>query len=89
MAAAITRMRSRAWAIRSEQTGRATRAAHRARFEQITIRPAVKILRYPSSEEFFFRYTTSSALASVIASADDHARAELLAQGQRKIAIPY
>lgn len=56
-----------------------------ASFEHITIRPAVKILRYPSSQEFLLRYAAGSALASAVASADDHARAELLAKVNAKL----
>ena len=51
-----------------------------APFRDITIRPAVKTLRYPSSDVFVLRYAAGSPLASVLASADDNARAALLAE---------
>ena len=50
-----------------------------ANFSDITIHPAVKILRYPSPHEFVHRYVAGSALASPVAGADDGARAALLA----------
>jgi len=50
-----------------------------ANFADITIRPAVKVLRYPSPDEFVRRYAAGSALAGPVAGADDQARAALLA----------
>ncbi len=49
-----------------------------ANFSDITIRPAVKILSYPSPDEFVRWYAAGSALAGPLASADDRARAALL-----------
>jgi hypothetical protein len=43
------------------------------------------MLRYPSSQEFLLRYAAGSALASAVASADDHAQAELLAKVNAKL----
>ncbi len=51
-----------------------------ASFKDITIRPAVKTLRYPSPDEFVLRYAAGSPLASAVASADDNARAALLSE---------
>ena len=48
-----------------------------ASFCEITIRPVVKILRFPSPEEFVLRYVAGSALASLVGDADDDARAAL------------
>lgn len=50
-----------------------------ANFIGITIRPAVKVLRYPSPDAFVLRYVAGSALAGPVAGADDRARAALLA----------
>lgn len=50
-----------------------------ANFRAITIRQAIKILRYPSPSEFVLRYVAGSALAGPVAGADDSARATLLA----------
>src|SRR5262245_55707462 len=49
-----------------------------AGFRDITIRPAVKTLRYPSPDEFVRRYVAGSALAGPVAAAADDARAALL-----------
>jgi SAM-dependent methyltransferase len=51
-----------------------------AGFREITIRPAVKTLRYPSPDEFVRRYVAGSALAGPVAAAGDDARAALLAE---------
>jgi hypothetical protein len=51
-----------------------------AHFRDITIRPAVKTLRYPSSDEFVLRYVAGSALAGPVAAANDSARVALLAE---------
>jgi SAM-dependent methyltransferase len=48
-----------------------------ASFGDITIRPAQKILRFPSPEEFALRYAAGSALAGLIAGEDDDARTAL------------
>jgi ubiquinone/menaquinone biosynthesis C-methylase UbiE len=50
-----------------------------ANFGNITIRPALKMIHYPSPDEFARRYAAGSALAGPVASADDHARAAWLA----------
>src|SRR5260370_20863481 len=49
-------------------------------FKNITINPALKILRFPSPNEFVLRYAAGSALASLLAGADDDARTALLAE---------
>jgi ubiquinone/menaquinone biosynthesis C-methylase UbiE len=51
----------------------------RALVAGITIRPAEKVLRYPSPDAFVLRYVAGSALAGPVAGADDRARAALLA----------
>lgn len=51
-----------------------------AGFSDITIRPVVKALRFPSSNEFVLHYTAGSALASLVAAANDGARSALLAE---------
>jgi ubiquinone/menaquinone biosynthesis C-methylase UbiE len=51
-----------------------------AEFKGITIFSAAKFLRYPSSDEFVLRYAAGSALAGVVAGADDNARAALLVE---------
>jgi ubiquinone/menaquinone biosynthesis C-methylase UbiE len=51
-----------------------------ASFTHITIRPVVKTLRYLSPDEFVLQYAAGSALASVLASAGEKARTELLAE---------
>ena len=50
-----------------------------ARFNDISVRPDVKVLHYPSSDEFVLRYGAGSPLASAVTGADDSARAALLA----------
>jgi ubiquinone/menaquinone biosynthesis C-methylase UbiE len=56
-----------------------------AGFSDITIRPALKILRFPSPDEFALRYASGSALASLVAGADDHARTAFLAEIKEKL----
>ena len=56
-----------------------------ASFAEITIRPAVKMLRFPSPEEFALRYAAGSALAGPVAALDDNARATLLAEVSMKL----
>jgi SAM-dependent methyltransferase len=51
-----------------------------ADFSEITIRPALKTLRYPSPVEFVRRYVAGSALAGPVAAAADDARAALLTE---------
>jgi ubiquinone/menaquinone biosynthesis C-methylase UbiE len=57
-----------------------------ADFKDITVRPAVKTLRYPSPDEFVLGYVASSALASAVGDADERARASLLAEVGAKLA---
>ena len=56
-----------------------------AGFREITIRSALKTLRFPSPDEFAVRYISGSALASLVDGADDHARAALLAEVKEKL----
>jgi ubiquinone/menaquinone biosynthesis C-methylase UbiE len=56
-----------------------------ATFKDVTLQPAVKMLRFPSPEEFVLRYAAGSALASAVAAADAHARAALLAEVATKL----
>jgi len=51
-----------------------------ATFRDITIHPAVKMLRFPSPEAFVLQYAAGSALASAVAPADGNARAALMAE---------
>ena len=51
-----------------------------ASFSNITIRPALKMLRFPSPNEFVLRYAAGSALASLVARADDDTRSAFLAE---------
>lgn len=55
------------------------------RFRNITIRPAVKTLRYSSCDEFVLQYAAGSPLAAVLSTADDNARALLLAETGAKL----
>jgi SAM-dependent methyltransferase len=57
-----------------------------ADFKDITVRPAVKTLRYPSPDEFVLGYVASSALASAVGDADERARASVLAEVGAKLA---
>jgi len=58
-----------------------------ASFSDITISPVVKVLHFPSPDEFVLRYAAGSALASLVADADDVAREEvgkfIAKQGQK------
>jgi ubiquinone/menaquinone biosynthesis C-methylase UbiE len=56
-----------------------------AGFSDITIRSALKTLRFPSPDEFAVRYISGSALASLVDGADDHARAAFLAEVKEKL----
>ena len=51
-----------------------------ASFGDITVRPAQKTLRFPSPEEFALRYAAGSALAGLVAGADDDAHTAFLAE---------
>ena len=57
-----------------------------ADFKDITVRRAVKTLRYPSPDEFVLGYVASSALASAVGDADERARASVLAEVGAKLA---
>jgi len=60
-----------------------------ASFGDITIRPTLKSLRFPSPDEFVIRYVSgASALASFVAGADDDSRAAFLADVKAKLQ-PY
>jgi ubiquinone/menaquinone biosynthesis C-methylase UbiE len=59
-----------------------------ASFSDITIRPALKTLRFPSPDEFALRYASGSALASLVAGADDDARTAFLIEVKEKLQ-PY
>jgi hypothetical protein len=56
-----------------------------AEFKDITIRPAIKTLRYSSPDEFVLRYAAGSALASAVVDASDNARAALLDEIRAKL----
>jgi len=51
-----------------------------ARFSDIAVRSAVKVLRFTSPDQFVLRYVAGSALASPVANVDDTARAALLTE---------
>jgi ubiquinone/menaquinone biosynthesis C-methylase UbiE len=57
-----------------------------ADFRDITVRAAVKTLRYRSPAEFVLGYVASSPLASAVGNADASARASLLAEVGAKLA---
>jgi ubiquinone/menaquinone biosynthesis C-methylase UbiE len=56
-----------------------------ANFKDVAIRPVVKTLRYPSSDEFVLRYTAGSALAGAVAGMDDTAWSALLAEVAQRL----
>ena len=56
-----------------------------AGFRDITIRPVVKTLRYPSPDEFVLQYAAGSALAGAVAGADNNAWSALLAEIRVKL----
>ena len=58
-----------------------------ATFKDITIHPAVKILRFPSPEAFVLQYAAGSALASAVAPADGNARAALMAEASQDCSL--
>jgi ubiquinone/menaquinone biosynthesis C-methylase UbiE len=51
-----------------------------AGFRDINVHPEVKILHYPSSNEFVLRYAAGSPLAAVVAGVDETARSALLTE---------
>jgi hypothetical protein len=55
-------------------------------FEDISVRPVVKILHYQSAEQFVVGYTASSSLADVVDGADESARTALIAEVGVKLA---
>ena len=57
-----------------------------ANFKDISVRAAVKILRYPSPEEFIFRHITGSPLGSAVSQAGESARTAMLAEIQTRLA---
>ena len=59
-----------------------------AGFEDINVRPAAKVLRYPSPDEFVLRYAAGSALAGAVANVGDDARTALLAEVAERLQ-PY
>lgn len=56
-----------------------------ASFSDITIRPPLKTLRFPSFDEFVTRYVSGSALASFVAGVDDDSRAAFLIDVKAKL----
>jgi ubiquinone/menaquinone biosynthesis C-methylase UbiE len=59
-----------------------------AGFRDITLQNAMKMLRFPSPEEFVQRYAASSSLGGLVAQVDEHARAALLDE-VRTVLQPY
>ena len=51
-----------------------------AGFGEVVVRPAVKSLRFPSSEEFVRRYVAATPLAAAVAKANDDARTALISE---------
>jgi SAM-dependent methyltransferase len=51
-----------------------------AEFHDVVIHPTVKILRFPSPEEFVRLYVAATPLAGVVARVDDNARAALITE---------
>jgi ubiquinone/menaquinone biosynthesis C-methylase UbiE len=56
-----------------------------ASFNDITIRPTLKTLRFPSPDEFVIRYVSGSGLGSFVADVDDDSRAAFLIDVKRKL----
>ena len=56
-----------------------------AGFQDISIHPAVKTIRFPSTDEFVLRYATGSALGTAITNANDNSRVALLAEIAAKL----
>ena len=56
-----------------------------AGFSDITVRSALKTLRFPSPDEFAVRYVSGSALASFVSGADDDTRSAFLAEVKEKL----
>jgi ubiquinone/menaquinone biosynthesis C-methylase UbiE len=56
-----------------------------AGFQDISIHPAVKTIRFPSTDEFVLRYAAGSALGTAITNSNDDARAALLAETAAKL----
>jgi ubiquinone/menaquinone biosynthesis C-methylase UbiE len=57
-----------------------------ANFKDITVRASVKILRYPSPDEFILRHITGSPLGSAVGGAGESARTALLAEINARLA---
>jgi hypothetical protein len=51
-----------------------------AGFLNVAIRPAVKMLRFPSPEEFVRRYVAATPLAGAVAQVDDATHTALIAE---------
>jgi SAM-dependent methyltransferase len=58
-----------------------------ASFSDITVRPILKTLRFPSTDEFVTRYVSGSALANFVAGVDDDSRAALLTDVKAKLQL--
>jgi ubiquinone/menaquinone biosynthesis C-methylase UbiE len=56
-----------------------------AGFSDITIRSALKTLRFPSPDEFAVRYASGSALANLVSGADEDARSAFLTEVKEKL----
>jgi len=56
-----------------------------AGFQDISIHPAVKTIRFPSPDEFVLRYAAGSALGTAITNANDNSRVALLAEIAAKL----
>ena len=56
-----------------------------AGFQDISIHPAIKSIRFSSTDEFVLRYATGSALGTAITNANDNSRVALLAEIAAKL----
>jgi SAM-dependent methyltransferase len=56
-----------------------------ASFDRVTITPAVKVLRFPTPEEFVRRYVSGSALSAAVAAAGDENRSALDAEVETRL----
>jgi hypothetical protein len=56
-----------------------------ASFRDITVRPTLKTIRFPSPDEFVTRYVSGSALARFVSGVDDDSRAAFLIDVKAKL----
>ena len=56
-----------------------------ASFDQVTITPAVKVVHFPTPEEFVEHYVSGSALSGPVAAAGDENRSALAAEVETRL----